>query len=267
MVYREYQPARDLGAFVDRYWMLSGDAMAADAILPDGHTELIAHLNTPPSHCGRPQAACLWIGQMTAPVEITPAKRTHVFGVRFRPHGAAAFTAVPQHELRDRITPADAILGAAAWQWREQLGNGTDPVGATDRFLRTKRLARGPDVRLAAPLNVTLRVDDLARALHWSTRQLERACQDYIGLSPKTRLRLHRFQLALRLRRRRSGWAEIAATCRYFDQSHLIADFREFAGSSPLELEKMQTELGASLVRPQRNVAFFQDQAGGVHVS
>ena len=28
--------------------MLTGDTMAADAIRPDGHSELIAHLDTPP---------------------------------------------------------------------------------------------------------------------------------------------------------------------------------------------------------------------------
>jgi hypothetical protein len=54
--YREYQPAPDLCPFVDRYWMLTGEALAADAILPDGHTKLIAHLDTPPSHRGRRRA-------------------------------------------------------------------------------------------------------------------------------------------------------------------------------------------------------------------
>ena len=259
MQYREYRPAPDLRPFVDRYWTLTGDAMSGDAILPDGHSELIAHLDTPPSRHCEPQAACLWIGQMTAPVEIAPAKRTHVFGVRFHPHGAAAFAAVPQHELRDRLIPADAILGAAAWRWREQLADGLDPVSATDGFLRTKRLRRAPDARLAMPLDGAMRVRDMASALCWSPRQLERACQACIGLSPKVMLRLHRFQLALRLRRRGSPWAEVAAASHYFDQSHLIADFRQFAASSPLELEHMQTELGASLVR---DVAFFQDRGG-----
>jgi hypothetical protein len=95
---------------------------------------------------------------MTAPVEIAPAKRTHVFGIRFHPHGASAFTGIPQHELRDVMAPADSVLGAGVGRWREQIGNGIDPVSTTNRFLRGRRVTRLPDARLELPVNVPLRV-------------------------------------------------------------------------------------------------------------
>jgi AraC-like DNA-binding protein len=42
--------------------------------------------------------------------------------------------------------------------------------------------------------------------------------------------RIVRFQRALAAR---GPWAEVAQGCGYYDQAHLIRDFREFSGLSP----------------------------------
>jgi len=44
-----------------------------------------------------------------------------------------------------------------------------------------------------------------------------------------------RFRRAITLARGgREGWADLAAELGYFDQSHMIAEFREFAGDTPV---------------------------------
>ena len=48
---------------------------------------------------------------------------------------------------------------------------------------------------------------------------------------------MRRFQRALALASETAApdWADLAAECGYFDQSHMIHDFQEFSGLSPVE--------------------------------
>ena len=98
----------------------------------------------------------------------------------------------------------------------------------------------------------------LARELDCSHRTLIARFRTSIGFTPKTIARLLRFNRVVRALDRASQaradevvgkpyietahaddrrvdirWADIATDCGYFDQAHLIRDFREFAGSTP----------------------------------
>ena len=241
MRYLEQAPAPDLRPWVDRYWFLDDCAPAAQPqpVLPDAHPEWVIHLGEP--FAG--QGTCLAIGQMTGTVFLKPTGAVRVFGIRFRPEGAHAFTRCDQSGLTDRILDLTAI----APRWREEAGNG-DPVRATDEFLRNlkprsdARVRRGVDLLLAgAP------VDAVAKECNWSPRHLERSILSSTGLAPKMLSRVARFQRALRLRAAGLEWAAVAVEAGYSDQSHLIRDFRHFTGCSPSGLES--SALTEALIR------------------
>jgi AraC-like DNA-binding protein len=63
-------------------------------------------------------------------------------------------------------------------------------------------------------------------------------------MPPKLYCRLQRFQkaLAIAAQQQRPGWGILAATCGYFDQAHLIRDFRAFSGISPTEYVRGRNE-------------------------
>jgi AraC-like DNA-binding protein len=71
--------------------------------------------------------------------------------------------------------------------------------------------------------------------------------REQVGLTPKLFGRIRRFQMLLgRIDKGLPlNWADAATDCGYFDQAHLIHDFRAFAGVTPLEYSK-QAMLNAS---------------------
>jgi len=93
-----------------------------------------------------------------------------------------------------------------------------------------------------------LRVEALAESLGVSRQYLAAQFRDHVGLSPKMFARICRFRSAraaalAATRAAKSGgrgqpghdWASLALDSGYFDQSHLIRDFHDFAGTSPDE--------------------------------
>jgi AraC-like DNA-binding protein len=62
--------------------------------------------------------------------------------------------------------------------------------------------------------------------------------RETVGVSPKAFAQLARFHRALRTAREdvHASWASIAAAAGYYDQAHLIAEFRAIAGVTPRAL-------------------------------
>src|SRR5678815_1036701 len=84
-------------------------------------------------------------------------------------------------------------------------------------------------------LNGNTPIEQIASLACLSIRQFERVSKERVGFSPKLFSRLVRFSSAYRMRENFPllSWTSIAYDCGYFDQMHLIRDFKEFAGVAP----------------------------------
>lgn len=238
MRYLEYPPAPDLARIVERYWVLEAASTGVQRIFPDGHAELVFHLGDRV----RGQADTLLIGQMTRWVDILPEGWLRVFGVRLRPEAAM------------RMLPlAGQIVDLAERRWRQELGdaaNDAERVAVADRFVRERFDNWLPDRRVAQAgrlLRADIRMDEVAERIELSRRQLERLFAAHVGLEPKMFARITRFQRALDAERTQVEWkwTRIAQECGYYDQAHLIADFREFTGAAPTA--RPETAMGEQL--------------------
>lgn len=255
--YREYPLDPPLDALVECVWLLSQGAGAtgdgeAQRIPPDGCVEIIFHLGDPfeqLSHGARQrQPGTMVVGVWTQPIAIVPPGQFDTIGIRIRPGCASAFAAVPMHLLTDTVVDATAVWGSAVAQVRERLGEAgsaasdQERVAIVSEFLTGCLRDRDPAVARSVALILSTRgrrsIDALARAAGVNHRRLERAFRAHVGVPAKTLSRIVRFQQVLRHSTpdTAGAWADVAVACGYTDQSHLIRDFAQFTGTTPIQL-------------------------------
>ncbi len=280
--YREHSLPPPLSAFVECVWFLrvarNGAPVAAAArpverVVPDGCPELVVQLANP-CRAGRPgeprelQPAAVLVGPLTSSLLLEPAGEVATMGVRFRPGGLAAFLRAPADELADRQVGVEDLFGKDAAtlvdETREaeddgtrvaivtrlllsRLGRGERPAPALDHAVASLLARRGP-----------VPVEGLAHELGISRRQLERAFRRRTGMTPMQLGRVIRFQNVFRALPESGGdWVSVALDCGYYDQSHLIRDFREFAGESPRAFLREPGSFGKVFTSPERLERFF----------
>ena len=263
MRYRELAPPPGLASQVEAIWSLRGHADGeSQRVLPDGCAELILNFADPVTQeTGGPveQPALMFVGQLTGPFDIRPTGRVDLLGIRFRPGGAAGLTPVPQHELVDRSVPLADIAKDVAGR----LAPAFDQEDQDERIrIATAALqhAVAPDTTsVGASADAIVRawgmipVGRLAAGAGIGMRQLERRFLEEVGMTPKRLARISRFQRVFRaMEEKPSGWTQVAHECGYYDSSHLIRDFHEFAGGPPTRAAGEVDELTLSFTRARR---------------
>ena len=170
-------------------------------------------------------------------------------GVFFRPARVAPFIRVGISDLTDRTVAIDDLWGTFASRLASELCE-LDEAGRIDRLESVLRTRLGRSGVRATALDVeglaasTMRrrgritVDAMARAAGVSRQHLTREFRERIGIGPKLYGRLARFQsgLAYAGARTKVEWARVAVEMGYTDQSHMIAEFRQFSGLTPQTL-------------------------------
>lgn len=248
MHYTEIPADPPLDRIVRCFWFLRSDeAGGIQPVVPDGRVELILHLAQPFSLVGaggaERQSDALLAGQLRAPIHLLQTGPADIAAIRFRTAAAGPALGMPLASLTGRVVPlADAYpVLAAKLLWAASRDQ--DPARRAARMsavllanLREgdDRLAREAVRRMRGAREVAP-VLSLAREAGVSTRTLERRIKHATGLSPKLLHRVMRFrQVFTALDRTPPGhWARLAYAAGYYDQAHLIRDFRQFAGAAP----------------------------------
>jgi len=239
-------PRGALAPFVSAIWYFDGPPLAheRERVLPTGAVQLLVNLHEEELRWwdeggAREVRGALLNGARDRPHGIDTRGQRRITGVAFHPGGAAAF-------VRDRV---DAIGGEhveldALWKegrtLRERLLDAKSPGAILDAWERLllARLSRGPSRAITFAIRALeegSRVKDVAGELGWSGKLLHRRFAEAVGLTPKRYARVRRMQRVLKAVARGGAvrWAEVAAAHGYYDQAHLVREFRELTGTTP----------------------------------
>lgn len=259
MNYQQVLPSAATSHFVKCYWFLEDDSSGHDIqrIVPDGRPELIFNLGQPFENFVNDkwvrQPEAFFAGQITGPFLIRPCGPARVFGIRFHPHGASRLLGLPIHELTDSVVALDDLSRRLFSEWEQlsELNSLSQQFLALDCIMQEIAEQSGAFDPLVAHTVAQfernggmMNIADAAEEVGLSSRQLERRFRDTVGISPKLFCRMQRFQRIFHVMESPGAdWVSDAVHCGYYDQAHLIRDFREFSGKTPTALLGPEVDL------------------------
>lgn len=232
---------------IDCYWYWRSPSTAAPVphatppessrqkILPDGCIDIILTFD-PDQRLETARVA----GAMTRPTLVAGKSDRRYYSIRFRPGGASAFLGCRARDLTDRIVELERFP-----HLQNFLGRFKCEDDAPLRAFTEMQPTAAADPRVLFALSQIRR--DVARAsvqsaadlLGISRQHLGRLFELQVGLSPKRLIRIERMRqarAALLKPEPAESSASTALRFGYFDQAHMIQDFRELTGTSPGQL-------------------------------
>jgi AraC-like DNA-binding protein len=165
-----------------------------------------------------------------------------IFGVYLYPYALSALLDTPAIEVTNELPDLYSILKNAGTPIEEQMHlapDNTARISIINAFLesRLKALKRpeiGHIVRTILQEKGRVNISGLSSQCYLSTRQFERNFKEQSGFAAKTFARIARFYSVVEdAVNRQKKLTDIALDFGYYDQSHFIADFKEFSGFCP----------------------------------
>jgi AraC-like DNA-binding protein len=263
-----YRPGPPLNDFIDNFWLIEGgQSPRLEKILPCGTSELVVNLQTDKIDIHNPVqperyrrfSGAVISGTYSQSFICNALQHEAIMGVHFKAGGAFPFLKTEARELANTHANLDDLWGPSGLELRERLCAAATPqqrFQIMEGVLRS-RLNQNDEGQRQTSAALTMfamsgtgrLVRAVARELGFSQRRFIQTFTAHVGLTPKVFCRILRFQRARVLAEQLASpdWAQLAVACGYFDQSHLIKDFKEFSGSTPTTYSAQQQQKDSRL--------------------
>lgn len=238
---------------IECYWVLRSDhGLKEELCLPEGSASLVFNFGPAYSRaiCSRPNewtdhGRCTLSHQGRESVLITQAAPVEMLGVRFKPYGLSSFFRISMMSLTPPFLVDGIALERLIGQWDKAISHDDkhrERVQEVESFLLGRLAMAGqPDplvknaVAILMNCEGNLRIAEVLEQLCVSKSTLEKKFQESVGISPKILCNILRFNSLVYKQRHHPlpTLTELTYNKGFFDQSHLVRNFRSFTGMTP----------------------------------
>jgi len=196
--------------------------------------------------------SCTLIGAQITPFKLLVEESHKTVSIIFQPGGLNRFLNIPMTELFDNGYSAREVVGR---EIEELLDKSHDTISfqELDGIIQTYFLRKLYQVKEPLPIDFALQhlltnyntnIDFIAEMACMSVRNFERKCKERLGMSAKMYARITRFHKAYKILESRPiiSWTDLTHEVGYYDQTHFIKDFKEFAKLTPTLVHKELSE-------------------------
>lgn len=249
--YSVIHPSSLLSPYVKNYWILEIDGLThiSERIIPTGYINLIFHKGNrmySSSEKGL-QPRSFVCGQSSGFTDLSTSDTLNMIVVVFQPHGTSAFFDIPLNEFYNQAISINDIEDKSLADLGNRIMDTADNqlcIDQIEQFL-LKRLHSIKDYnykRISAAIRSIntqhqIKIEDLAENVCLSYKQFSRIFAQHVGMGPKEFTRIVRFHRALYTLQRdvNINLTELTYKCGFYDQSHLIREFKNLSGYTPNE--------------------------------
>lgn len=243
------QPSIDLSPYIKNYWFLKANAAnQVQGIIPTGNINLFFHRGNHllQENDNSPLPHMFISGQSTTYSKLIQSGITDMICVTFHAFGARMFFKESMLEFKERSVALDLLDNPEIVELGKRLQETFENkicIQLIESFLKKRYLYHKQYnlKRITTAVNSSdlgnVSINNLADISCLSYKQFKRIFAEYVGLNPKEFIRVIRFQRTLYSLQTNptTNLTELAYTCEFYDQSHLIQEFKHFSGYTPRE--------------------------------
>ena len=251
MNFQTFKPSPLLRHIVKHYWAMSSNGCHhSEQIIPEGFAELVFFFEELPEYTngfGKIQSQIILNGQYDHSYFVETKGKLRLFSIVLQPFAVGTLFQIPAGEFFNRSIDASLHENGSKLKtlhaMMSECHTAQEQINLAEAYLiknldvvsNESYLRIGDSIRFMSQNPDGVRIPELASRACLSRKQYERLFLNHAGISPAAFSRIIRFQYALFLKEKAKtkNLTELALAAGYYDQPHMVREFRQLTGHSP----------------------------------